>query len=47
MDPRHTHTEVTDFLPGLNATYKINPKTNIRLSGSQTVIRPELREFRS
>lgn len=44
-DPRHTHTRVTDFLPGLNATYKINNRTNLRLSGSQTVIRPELREL--
>jgi len=44
-DPRHTHTEVTDFLPGFNATFKLNTKTNIRLSGSQTVIRPELREL--
>jgi TonB-dependent receptor len=44
-DPRHTYTKVTDFLPGLNATYKLNNKTNIRLSGSQTVIRPELREL--
>ncbi len=44
-DPRHTYTKVTDFLPGVNATYKLNPKTNIRLSGSQTVIRPELREL--
>jgi TonB-dependent receptor len=44
-DPRYSHTEVTDFLPGLNATFRINPKTNIRLSGSQTVIRPELREL--
>jgi TonB-dependent receptor len=44
-DPRHTHTEVLDFLPGLNATYKANNKVNIRLSGSQTVIRPELREL--
>jgi outer membrane receptor protein involved in Fe transport len=44
-DPRHTHSEVLDFLPGLNATYKLNEKTNIRLSGSQTVIRPELREL--
>jgi outer membrane receptor protein involved in Fe transport len=44
-DPRHTHSEVLDFLPGLNATYKLNPRTNIRLSGSQTVIRPELREL--
>jgi TonB-dependent receptor len=44
-DERHTYTKVTDFLPGINATYKINPKTNFRLSGSQTVIRPELREL--
>jgi len=44
-DPRHTHSEVRDFLPGLNATYKLNAKTNLRLSGSQTVIRPELREL--
>jgi TonB-dependent receptor len=44
-DPRHTHSEVLDWLPGLNATYKLNEKTNIRLSGSQTVIRPELREL--
>lgn len=44
-DPRHTHTNVTDFLPGINATYKLNNKTNIRLSASQTVIRPELREL--
>jgi TonB-dependent receptor len=44
-DPRHTHSEVFDVLPGFNATYKVNNKTNIRLSGSQTVIRPELREL--
>lgn len=44
-DPRHTHSQVTDFLPGLNATYKVNNKVNLRLSGSQTVIRPELREL--
>jgi TonB-dependent receptor len=44
-DPRHFHSIVTDVLPGLNATYKINNKTNFRLSGSQTVIRPELREL--
>jgi outer membrane receptor protein involved in Fe transport len=44
-DPRHTYTKVTDFLPGLNATLKLNSKTNLRLSGSQTVIRPELREL--
>ncbi|MFI5129346.1 MAG: TonB-dependent receptor domain-containing protein, partial [Chitinophagales bacterium] len=44
-DPRHTYSKVTDFLPGLNATLKLNAKTNLRLSGSQTVIRPELREL--
>jgi outer membrane receptor protein involved in Fe transport len=44
-DPRHVHTKVDDFLPGLNLTYKSTDKTNIRLSGSQTVIRPEFREL--
>lgn len=44
-DSRHKHTEQRDYLPGINATYKINAKTNIRLSGSQTVIRPEQREL--
>jgi outer membrane receptor protein involved in Fe transport len=43
-DPRHSHSEVRDFLPGLNATYKLNNKTNLRLSASQTVVRPEFRE---
>lgn len=44
-DPRHVYSKVDDFLPGLNMTYKTNEKTNIRLSGSQTVIRPEFREL--
>jgi TonB-dependent receptor len=44
-DPRHTHSKVTDYLPGLNATLKLNNKTNLRLTGSQTVIRPEMREL--
>ncbi len=44
-DSRHTYSKVIDYLPGVNATYKINNQTNIRLSGSQTVIRPELREL--
>jgi outer membrane receptor protein involved in Fe transport len=44
-DPRHVRTRKTDFLPGLNFTYKPNEKTNIRLSGSQTVVRPEFREL--
>jgi outer membrane receptor protein involved in Fe transport len=44
-DPRHVHTQVRDYLPALNLTYKLNNKTNIRLAGSQTVIRPEFREL--
>ncbi|HWJ92094.1 MAG TPA: carboxypeptidase regulatory-like domain-containing protein [Flavisolibacter sp.] len=44
-DSRHIHSHVRDFLPALNLTYKINPKTNLRLAGSQTVIRPEFREL--
>ncbi|MBI1343211.1 MAG: TonB-dependent receptor [Terrimonas sp.] len=44
-DPRYSYTQVRDFLPGLNLTYKVTPKANLRLSGSQTVIRPEFREL--
>lgn len=44
-DPRHVYSKVDDFLPGLNLTYKADEHTNIRLSGSQTVIRPEFREL--
>lgn len=44
-DPRHTHSKVTDYLPGINATFKLNQKANIRITASQTVIRPELREL--
>ena len=44
-DPRHFHTDQLDVLPGANLTYKLNEKKNIRLSASQTVIRPELREL--
>lgn len=44
-DPRYVYSKVTDYLPGVNATCKLNGKTNIRLSGSQTVIRPEFREL--
>jgi hypothetical protein len=44
-DPRHVHNQVTDYLPGLNLTYKLNSKTNLRVSGSQTVVRPEFREL--
>jgi outer membrane receptor protein involved in Fe transport len=44
-DPRHVHTQVRDYLPALNLTYKLNNSTNLRLAGSQTVIRPEFREL--
>lgn len=44
-DARHLHTQIRDYLPAINATYKLNTKTNFRLSGSQTVIRPEFREL--
>ena len=46
-DIRFSNTVVRDFLPGINLTYKITPKTNLRLSGSQTLIRPEFRELSS
>ena len=44
-DPRHTYSKVTDYLPGVNATIKLSQKANLRITGSQTVIRPELREL--
>jgi len=44
-DPRFVHNVKTDYLPGVNITYKLDSKTNLRLSGSQTVIRPEFREL--
>jgi TonB-dependent receptor len=44
-DPRHTYSRVTDYLPGVNATLKLTQKANLRLTASQTVIRPELREL--
>lgn len=44
-DPRHVYTRVRDFLPGVNITYKPGNNSNIRLSGSQTVVRPEFREL--
>lgn len=44
-DPRHTYSKVTDYLPGMNATFKLTQKSNLRATASQTVIRPELREL--
>ena len=46
-DDRFVNNVKTDYLPGVNITYKLNEKTNIRLSGSQTVVRPEFRELSS
>jgi len=44
-DERFANTKVGDFLPALNFTFKLNKKTNLRLSGSQTLVRPEFREL--
>ena len=44
-DERHAYSKVGDFLPAVNATFKLGTKTNLRLSGSQTVVRPEFREL--
>jgi TonB-dependent receptor len=44
-DGRYLHTRVGDFLPSVNATFKLNNQTNIRLAGSQTIVRPEFREL--
>lgn len=38
-------TTTTDFLPSANLKYSLTEKTALRLSGSQTVIRPEFREL--
>lgn len=37
--------QFTDILPSLNATYNLSDKMNLRLSVSNTVTRPELREL--
>lgn len=39
------NTDKFDVLPSFNLTYSPNIKTNIRLSGSKTVARPEFREI--
>lgn len=44
-DPRFSNSRVTDFLPSFNLTYKVNTKTNLRFSATQTVVRPEFREL--
>jgi outer membrane receptor protein involved in Fe transport len=44
-DDRYSYSKVGDFLPSVNATFKLNSKTNFRLAGSQTLVRPEFREL--
>lgn len=44
-DDRFVNTKVTDYLPALNLTFKLNNKMNLRVAGSQTVVRPEFREI--
>lgn len=45
FDDRFLHTRVGDFLPAVNFHFKLNKTNNIRLSGSQTLVRPEFREL--
>jgi outer membrane receptor protein involved in Fe transport len=44
-DPRYSYSKVGDFLPAVNATFKLNPQSNLRFAVSQTVVRPEFREL--
>lgn len=49
-DGVHTQNDLvsntyTDFLPSLNFTYELTPKTNIRLAYSNTVARAQFREL--
>ncbi len=44
-EPVEVDTTFTDFLPSINFTYELNEKTNLRLSGSKTLARPEFREL--
>jgi hypothetical protein len=44
-DDRFVNTKQGDLLPTLNITFKLNHETNIRLAGSQTLVRPEFREL--
>ena len=43
--PVNIDTTVIDVLPSINIIYAFHPKFNLRLSGSQTVCRPEAREL--
>ncbi len=39
------NTEQWSFLPSINATYELNDKNLLRISGAKTVARPEFREI--
>ncbi|MFN4111903.1 MAG: TonB-dependent receptor domain-containing protein, partial [Ignavibacteria bacterium] len=43
--PISNYLKKVDYLPSLNILYKLNDYTNLRLSYSQTLNRPELREL--
>lgn len=43
--PISNHLKKVDLLPSINLLYKISDRTNLRLSYSQTLNRPELREL--
>lgn len=44
-DPRFNWQKKGDLLPALNITFKLNNRTNLRIAGSQTIVRPEFREL--
>lgn len=44
-DPLNVDTVFNDFLPSINLTYELTDRTNLRLSASKTVARPEFREL--
>lgn len=44
-DPRYSYSKKGDFLPAVNATFKLDAKSNFRVAGSQTLVRPEFREL--
>jgi len=41
----YVDTTYNDLLPSFNAIYKVNENSNLRLSGSRTLSRPEFREL--
>lgn len=47
VDPRYNYRKSIDFLPSLNAEYRINEQSKLRFAASKTLIRPEFRELTS